>query len=63
MIVPGLQFQKSSDTFGQWVDSSSQLYGLNFLSAPEAEQVRHRRRSRGTYWPDRSAHSCLSRLQ
>jgi len=45
MIVPGLQFQKSSDTFGQWVDSSSQLYGLNFLSAPEAEQVRRRRRS------------------
>ena len=39
MITPELVFQKSSDTFGQWIDRTQQLYGLNFASAAEAEQV------------------------
>lgn len=38
MILPGMSFMKPSETFGQWLDlTSNQLFGLNFTSVTDTD--------------------------
>jgi len=38
MILPGMSFMKPSETFGQWLDlTTNQLFGLNFTSVADTD--------------------------